>query len=69
MKYQLPVPNMSQFAFYIYTFNVALENYSEHNNLLMVGGVPIADFLDVTCVTICMMFARLACISSIIYCW
>ena len=71
MKLQLPVPNMSQFAkfIFLYTFNVALDNYSEQNNLLMGGGVPQADFLDVTYITICIMLSRLACYSSIIYSW
>ena len=57
MKFKLPAPNMSHFAFYIefsYTFNVALENYREQNNLLS-GGVPLADCSVVTCVTICIM--------------
>ena len=54
---------------FLYTFNVALESYSEHDNLLMGGGVPLADFLNVTYVTICIMLSRLTCHSSIIYCW
>ena len=48
MNFQLPVPNISQFAFYtlihMYAFNVAFESYSEQNNLLMGGGIPLADF-------------------------
>ena len=65
VNFQLPVPNISQFAFYtlihMYAFNVAFESYSEQNNLLMGGGVPLADFS--------IMLSRLAFSSSIIYCW
>ena len=42
MKFQLPVHNMSQFG--LYTLNVALDSYSEQNNLLMDGGFKFADF-------------------------
>ena len=45
MNFQLPVPNMSQFAFiFLITLNVAIESYSEQNNILLGGGVPLAGF-------------------------
>ena len=57
MKFQLPLPNMSQIAFYILMYIKCSFRlfYSEQNSLLIDGGVPLAEFLDATYVTICIL--------------